>query len=165
MVALMQAGDNRFEAWGKWVIAAIASLWVSADLSLKILSLLAIADVAVNLFNPAVSLLGICRRLAITFILVLTVHVVYSLAKTQTGLNVGFDVSGMVTGFYCIGESIAILKGCAGAGIGLPPALIDLIAKAEGLTGSDKAWVEALRVKQAEKQSLDLDQEAQRDKK
>jgi len=162
MVDLMRAGDkfDRFEAWGKWVIAGIASIWVSVDLALKILSLLAVADLLVSIFNPDIELLQLCRRLTITFILVLTVHVVYNLAKTQTGLNLGFDVSGMVTGFYCIGESVAILRGCSSSGIPLPPWLLDLIAKAEGLTGSDKAWVEALRVRQQqEKQGFDLKQE------
>ena len=81
------------EAWMvtciKWAISFAASMWLAIDVDLRLLAILCVADVLVGLLNPAVSLFKTARRLAGTFIIVGTVHIVYSMARAQTGLNLG----------------------------------------------------------------------------
>ena len=151
------------EAWMmtglKWAISLIASMWLAIDIDLRLLAILCVADVLVGLLNPAVSLWKTAKRLTGTFILVGTVHIVYSLAKAHTGLNLGFDLGSVVSGFYCLGEAIFILKGIDAMGIQIPPALLDLASKAEGLTGHDKQEIIALKLKQKQEDiALDLKQ-------
>ncbi len=154
--------------WGvttaKWGISLIASAWLAIDVDLRILALLCIADVLIVLFNPVASLWKTARRLAVTLILVGTVHIVYRLAKDQTGLNLGFDLASVVSGFYCLGEVIVILKGVSAMGIDIPPALLDLASKAEGLSGHNKQEIAALQLKQnQENVALDLKQSQEKE--
>lgn len=153
--------------WGvigaKWIVAFAASLWMDADTDIKILCILACADLAISMFNHSISLFLVIRRLAITFILVGTVHFVYSIARSQTGLNVGFDISALVAGFYCLGEAIKILKNADAVGIQLPPVLLDFVSKAEGITGTDKQEIIALKLKQSQ-ESVALDLKIQQSK-
>ena len=148
----------------KWLISFTASAWLAADTDIKVLAILSVADVLIGIFNPAVSLLMTCRRLAVTFILVGTVHFVYGLARAQTGLNLGFDISAVVSVFYCLGEGISILKNCDAIGIQLPPQLLSVISKAEGLTGSDRREIIALQLKHNQEGiALDLKMAQQKD--
>lgn len=152
---------DELAAWAvtgtKWIISLFGTLWVAADTDIKILGVLAAADFAISLFNHSVSILLVMRRLAITFILVGTVHFVYSIARAQTGLNVGFDISALVAGFYCLGEAIKILKNADAVGIQLPPVLLDFVSKAEGITGADRQEIIALKLKQSQESvALDL---------
>ncbi len=154
--------------WGvtglKWALSLASSLWLSIDVDLRILALLCVADVLLNLLNPVVSLWKTTRRLAGTFILVGIVHIVYRLAKEQTGLNLGFDLASVVSGFYCLGEAIFILKGIDAMGIDIPPALLSLVSKAEGLTGHDKQEIAALQLKQSQENvALDLKQSQEKE--
>ena len=155
------------EAWMitgiKWAISFAASMWLAIDVDLRVLAVLCVADVLVGLINPAVSLFKTARRLAGTFIIVGTVHIVYSMARAQTGLNLGFDLGSVVSGFYCLGEAIVVLKGISAMGIDIPPVLLDLASKAEGLTGHDKQEIIALRLKQSQEDTaLDLKQSQDR---
>jgi phage-related holin len=148
----------------KWLASFLAALWISIDLDLRVLVVLAVADIVSTFFNPQRSLPHVTRRLAVTFLLVGVTHYVFNMAKSQTGLNLGFDVAAVVCTFYILGEIIAVVRNCAAAGLTIPPQLLNVLARAEGLSGSDKQEITALQLKQTQESvALELKQEQKRD--
>lgn len=141
----------------KWLIAIISSFWVNVDLDIRILIVLSVVDVITTLFNPNRAITKVTRRLAMTFILVGTVHFIYAVARTQVGLNIGFDIAAFVCMFYNLGEAIIITRNLSSAGLQLPPKWLDFLSHAEGITGVDRQAIVAIKVKQDEdKVNLEL---------
>ena len=147
----------------KLMVAMFSAFWLTIDFDLRVLVVLSVADVVSTFFNAQRSLVTVTKRLGATFLLVGVTHYVFGLAKQSTGLNVGFDVSAVICTFYILGEVIAIIRNLA-AVIQIPPALLEVLAKAEGMTGADRQEIEALRLKQnQETTALDLKQHQHKD--
>jgi phage-related holin len=143
----------------KWIVAAFAALWVSVPFAIKLLAFLQMLSLFTALFNPLAVLRTEVKRSSLALILTLSVHFVYVVAKDQTGLNLGFDLASMVSTFYCIGTGISILLNFSAAGVEIPPVLLDVLQRADGLTGREKHEIEALKLKQGQEiTALDLKQ-------
>lgn len=132
----------------KWSVSLTLAAWVSMAFDLKMLVVLSAVDVTTTLFNAQRQFALTTKRLALMFLLVLTVHFLYSIAKTQTGLNLGFDVGAVVCTYYALGEAIIIIRNFVAAGLKIPPQLLDLLSHAEGLTGVERREITALKLKQ-----------------
>ena len=134
----------------KWLVAFLASAWLSIDTGLQSLAVLSLADVVSTFFNAKRSLSAVIKRLAMMFLLVGVVHYVFAIAKLNTGLNIGFDIGAVVAFYYILAEIIAIVRNCAAAGLPIPPKLLDILAKAEGLTGADRQEIVGIQLNQDE---------------
>lgn len=132
----------------KFCISVVVGVWISVPAAVRVLCILSCIDVFTAFFNSKRHLRDVLRRVALSILLALTVDYVYNVAKIETGLNVGFDIATMVCSFYILGEIIFILQNCAEAGVSLPPALLTLISKAEGLTGVERQELNALSIRQ-----------------
>lgn len=139
---------TRLSIVGKWLIALVISLWTAIDIDIKMLVVLSLVDVITSLFVERRLFFQVTRRLVVTFLLVGVTHYVFSMAKINTGLNVGFDVGAVVCVFYILGELIIIIRNCSDAGLIIPPQLLEILIKAEGLTGSEKKNILGVKLKQ-----------------
>jgi phage-related holin len=144
----------------KGIAAGVLSLSVSVPVALQILFILSALDVVTALFSPKRSITITIRRVVMAMLLAATVFYVYALAKTQTGINVGFDLGSAVCMFYSVGEAINVAKNFSDSGVYFPPVILTLLSKAEGITGAEKAEIDALALKQEqETEALALKQE------
>lgn len=144
----------------KGIAAGVLSLWVSVPVALQILFILSALDVVTALFSPKRSITITIRRVVMAMLLAATVFYVYALAKTQTGINVGFDLGSAICMFYSVGEAINVAKNFSDSGVYFPPVVLTLLSKAEGITGAEKAEIDALALKQEqETEALALKQE------
>lgn len=135
----------------KGVISWIATMWVGIKIpvALEILLVINAAEIATGLFNAKVHISEQLKRITVSIILVLTALYVYSLAKTQTGLNLGFDVATPICIFYILGSSIKVLKNCNSVpGMELPPWLINALSKADGTSDEQKKELLSLQLQQ-----------------
>ena len=132
----------------KWLISAAAAIIISVPFAIRLLAALLMVKFFVSLFNPARKLRETVTRSALAMILCLTCHYVFVVGQQQTGLNVGFNVDAMITGFYILQTGLAIIINCSMAGLEIPPALLDMLIKADGMTNLDRAEVTALKLKQ-----------------
>lgn len=161
LVTLMDK-DNQAVVYVKWVLAALAGIWVSVPAAVQLLCVLSVVDFGTALFDYHTSLRDLTKRLVLAIILTLSVHYCYTMAKAQVGLNLGFDVATVVASFYSLGEILAVMRNCARVGVRMPPRLIDLLSKAEGLTLEDKQELDALREKQTTVATAELQRVAEK---
>ena len=143
-------GFSTFLTGLKWFASLFAALWISVDTDLRVLAVLSLADVVSTFFNAKRSLSAVIKRLAMMFLLVGVVHYVFAIAKLNTGMNIGFDVGAVVAFYYILAEIIIIVRNCAAAGLAIPPKLLDILAKAEGLTGAERGEIVGIQLKQDE---------------
>lgn len=131
----------------KWFAAIISAAWISIDLDIRILVVLLSIDFATSIINPNRLLAATLKRIAVTVILVVTVHWTYSIARTQGNLNIGLDVATIVCTFYIFGEVVRIISNCA-EWADIPPALLDVLSKAEGMTGRERNELASIKRRQ-----------------
>lgn len=129
----------------RWGIALIFSAWLSAPFGIQALFFLMGIHVVACLLNPNTSVPA--RRMANIVLIVLSVHVLYGMAQGQTGLNLGILPTTPVCLFYCLGEVMAIVRTTAPY-VEWPPALLEWLGKAEGISGRDRQELTALKLKQ-----------------
>ena len=132
----------------KWLVSAFAGLWITIPIAVQLLVVLSFADLVSSIANPGRHLRDVLRRLALMMLLVMVIYYVYTLAKQQTGFNVGFDLGAAVCTFYILGELVYMLQNCAAAGLALPPRLLSLLAKAEDLTLHERSQIADLQAQQ-----------------
>jgi phage-related holin len=142
-----QAGKFDIEAL-KWLTSACAAVWAPLPLAVQILTIVCVANLCTVILNPVRSLGRETKRVSIILILTFTVCFLSDLAKMRVGFNVGFDICAAVAFFYSISLAVRIMQNVNAAGVPLPPVMLDLLSKAEGLTGSELEDIDELRVKQ-----------------
>lgn len=128
--------ENWFWNGLKIIAAGIVSYWVSVPLAFKLLFILFGLDLISCLFTHRASVKVTLRRFVMTLILCLAVYVLFGAAK-ELGFNVGFDVGAGVVLYYVFGETIELASNCSTV-IDLPPWLMNLLEKAQGLTGRQR---------------------------
>ncbi len=133
---------NQSEHWAlfafKWCAAAVASIWMTVPAAVQLLVILCGFDLLSCLFTKHRSLRLTLRRVAVTLLLCGVIHVVYTMARSLSGFNVGFDIGAAVAMFYVFGEIIEIVLNCSTV-VKIPPKLIEWLETAQGLTNSQKA--------------------------
>ena len=140
--------------------AATLGIWISIPTALQILFVLSALDIVTTLFSPHRSLQNTIRRVSMAILLCATVFYLYTLSKASTGINLGFDLGSAVCMFYSVGEAIQIAKNFNDSGVYFPPVILTILAKSEGITGRDRAEIDALSLKQQQELSaLELKQE------
>ena len=148
----------------KGIVAAFTGWWVSVPLALQTLFWLSVLDVVSSLFSPHRSITQTIRRVVLAILLAATVFYLYGLAKAQSGLNLGFDLGSAVCMFYAVGEAVQVAKNFNEAGVGFPPVILNLLAKADGLTTGERNELDALKLKQQqESEALELKHEQTKD--
>ena len=147
----------------KWLISAAIGLWISVPAAVRILAIICCFDVLTGLLSHKCNLRELLRRICVSLILVLAIHYVYSMAKQEAGLNVGFDIASMVGVWYIFAELISIAHNCVDAGGDVPPLVLDWLDKAQGLTSREHDEIQALRLKQSQEMTaLDVKQSQER---
>ena len=134
----------------KWLIAAIAAIWTPLPLAIQILCIVSMVDLATVLFNPTRRLGLATKRVSIILILTFTICILSDMAKAKAGFNIGFDICSAVAFFYALSAGIRIMQNVNAAGVSLPPVLLDFMSKAEGITGSERDEIDALKLSQGQ---------------
>lgn len=134
--------ENWFWYGVKAITGAIIGIWLSAPAAVKLLVILFGFDLVSCLFTHRASVKSTLRRFAVTMLLSLAVHILYASAKELTGFNVGFDLGAAVALYYVFGETIELALNCSTV-IDLPPWLMGLLEKAQGMTGKQRRTIES----------------------
>jgi toxin secretion/phage lysis holin len=82
--------------------------------------------------SSAEGLRGLVKKV-LTILLVLTAHL---LVKST---NLSWDFSMTIAGAFAANEVISITENCADAGVPIPPALLEMLLRAQKLTGRGKS--------------------------
>ncbi len=110
--------------------------------------MLAALEVITGLFNSAYHLKPETKRIALSLLLTMAVHMVYQYAIGHSELRLPFDAGSAAGFFYCIHSAIKATRNFDAAGVPLPPILLEWLKKAEGLTGADKKALEEIQARQ-----------------
>ena len=133
----------------KWFTSACAAIWTPMPFAMQLLAIVAVANLCTVILNPVRSLGRETKRVSIILILTFTVCFLSDMAKAKAGFNVGFDICAAVAFFYAISLTIRIMQNINAAGVPLPPVVLDLLSKAEGVTGVERDEIDALKLSQS----------------
>lgn len=132
----------------KWAAAILYSLWTPMPLALQMLCIMSLCEMATGFFNPRRRFFASLQQVTVSLILTFLVCWLYDKAHVQAGFNLGFDICSGVAMFYCLGSAIKIMQDVQSVGGSVPPVLISLMHRAEGLTGTERYDLDALQLKQ-----------------
>lgn len=102
------------------------------------------ADALSTIINPHVPFKKKIRTLALSLVLAGMVLLVYAAVQKHTELNLGFDIISGVCTFFALSSAADIIINFHAAGVPIPPMLIGLLSKAQGISGKDKAELDSI---------------------
>lgn len=128
---------GQFYYVAKFIVALAASFWLSVPVMVQLL----VGAMALDFFTGLLiatfiernldshkSYVGLARK-ALTLVIVTTGAIIPKVLKVDIPLG------SWIAAAYIINEMISITENCARAGVPIPPALLDVLAKAKNMTG------------------------------
>lgn len=142
----LEAAMDILPATLKWMVAAVASLWITVPVAVQALVVLMGADYLTGIscaliqgnWNAREGFRGLARKI----LTLLLVAMAWYMAKA---MHLGFDLGSTVAMAFSVNEAISITENCARAGVPIPDTLLVVVVRAKKLVGRSKTAVEVER--------------------
>lgn len=135
----------------KTITAFIGAVSLSLPSAFKIMMIVMAFDALSALFNPAVKFKRRVTILSLSGLLSLMVICANQYLVRVMHIDLGFDLAAGVCSFYAISSGVDALVNFDAAGVPIPPVLMSILLKAQGLTGKEKSDLEQVQNNQATK--------------